>query len=403
MFESVQEVRDRLAPLLSTFEPRVLAPTTAVAVLDLLTEIKNLAAAGEAMVAVRVAETDRWQGGSDRSAAHWLARRTGTSVGEARAKLETVEKLAELPATAEAFRSGRLSEQQVRHVADGASADPDAESELLDLVGRESLKQLQIEARRAQAVDDEAGRQARIHRRRSLRAWSDPDGTFRLSLSTTAAAGSQLLTALEPFKAAAYRAARAEGRHESFDAYAADGLLAMANAAGTPGDATPRSNVKAILVVDVAALKRGEVEHGETCEIRGVGPVSVAQARELLCDATLAVIVKDGVAIQNVTHLKRKTTAHQRTVLEYLGLVCVEEGCDRTDIEIDHTIAWALRHHTRIDELAARCHGHHRDKTEREQEERRRRQRAKPRPRDEVGSGDDRGPDVVERGLAVPN
>jgi hypothetical protein len=266
-------------------------------------------------------------------------------------------------------------------VADGASADPAAEHEVLDLVGRESLKALQTESRRAQAVDDEAGRQARIHRRRSLRAWSDPDGTFRLSVSTTAVAGSAILTALAPFKEAAYEKARAEGRRESFDAYAADGLVAMAQAATTTANGR-RSNMKAILVVDVAALKRGEVAHGETCEVRGVGPISVPAARELLCDATLAVIVKDGVDIKNVTHLKRRTTAHQRTVLEYLGLVCSEEGCDRTDIEIDHTIAWALTHHTRIDELQPLCHGHHDDKTRRERQERR---RTRARQEDDVG------------------
>jgi hypothetical protein len=374
MFEPAvvcEELRGWVAEL----EPGLLAGDAACALLDTVGEMKRLCSAAEMLLGKRVAETNTWQGGSDRSAAHWLARRTGTSVGEAQAKLETAEKLAALPATAEAFRGGRLSDQQVRAVADGAIADRDAEADLLDLVGRESLKELQIESRRAQAVDGEVGRQARIHRRRSLRSWSDPDGTFRMSLSTTAVAGSALLTALAPFKEAAYQTARAEGRRESFDAYAADGLAAMAEAASTTGAAKP-SNVKAILVVDVSALKRGEVEHGETCEVRGVGPVSVPAARELLCDATLAVIVKDGVDIKNVTHLKRRTTAHQRTVLEYLGLVCSIEGCDRTDVEIDHTIAWAITHHTRTDELQPLCHGHHRDKTRREAIERRPRGRA---------------------------
>ena len=63
------------------------------------------------------------------------------------------------------------------------------------------------------------------------------------------------------------------------------------------------SNVKVIVVVDIEALRRGEVEAGETCEIRGVGPVSVAAARELLGDAALAIVIKDGVDVMNVTHL----------------------------------------------------------------------------------------------------
>jgi hypothetical protein len=385
MFDTATQVRKQLADLVAEFEPRLLGGAGARRMLDLFSEIKRLASAGETLAATRVAETESWRDGADRSAAHWLARRTGTSVGEAQAKLDTAAKLAELPVTSEAWRAGRLSDQQVRHIADGATADPRAEHDLLELVGRESLKELQTESRRAQAVDDEEGRQARIHRRRNLRVWSEPDGTFRLNLSTTAVAGSQILTALAPFKDAAYEHARADGRRESYDAYAADALLAMANAAAGAGESV-RSNVKAILVVDVAALKRGRVEHGETCEIRGVGPVSVPEARKLLPDATLAVIVKDGVDIQNVTHLKRRTTAHQRTVLEYLGLVCCEQGCDRTDIEIDHTIAWAITHHTRIDELAARCHFHHKEKTRREQRERRRARGRSP-ARHDVGEG----------------
>ncbi len=73
------------------------------------------------------------------------------------------------------------------------------------------------------------------------------------------------------------------------------------------------------MVVDAAALRRGAVESGETCEIRGVGPVPVSTVRELLPEAAIAIVIKDGVDVQNVTHLKRRTTAHQRTVLEFLG------------------------------------------------------------------------------------
>src|SRR5690606_694941 len=126
-------------------------------------------------------------------------------------------------------------------------------------------------------------RQARIHRRRSLRYWVDTDGTFRLALSTTTAAGHQIVTALAPFADAAFRQAREEGRRETLDAYAADALVAMANAAaaGTGvGGVRKRAgrNTKAILVVDVEALRRGAVEHGEVCQIEGVGPVPVSTA-----------------------------------------------------------------------------------------------------------------------------
>ena len=209
-----------------------------------------------------MAETDAWREGSaDRSAAHWLARRIGTSIAEAKAKLETVEQLDDLPATAEAFRAGRLSDQQAREVVAGATADPKSERVLLGTAAQDSLRELRNESRRAQAVDDEEGRQRRIHERRRLRMGVDTDGTFRLSFSGTAVAGAAIVAALRPFTDQAFKQAKKEGRVESHAAYQADGFVAMAQAAaagGVDGAAKKKnSNVKVIVVVDVQALRRG--------------------------------------------------------------------------------------------------------------------------------------------------
>ena len=355
------ETRDELAGWVAGLEPGVYSGPQARELLDVVSDLKRLCGAAEMLLAQRVAETKAWEGGPDRSAAHWFARRTGTSVGEAQAKLETAERLSELPATSEAFRAGRLSDQQVRHVAAGAVADPAAEHDLLDTASDDSLRELKDQSRRAQAVDDEEGRQRRIHRRRALRHWVDPDGTFRLSLSTTALAGSQILTALRPFTDAAFKAAYKAGKHEPPYAYAADGLVAMANAGRSGDDGVAKSNVKAILVVDVKALRRGAVEHGELCEIRGVGPVPVSTARELLGDAALAVVIKDGLDVKNVAHMKRRTAAHQRTVLEFWGIRCETKGCDCTEfVDVHHIFEWARTHSTRVDELRVYCKHHHR-------------------------------------------
>ena len=193
------------------------------------------------------------------TAAHWLARRTGISIAEAKAKLETASRLGELPATAEAFRAGRLSDQQAREVVAGAVADPAAEQTLLGTAAEDSLRELRSESRRAQAVDDEEGRQRSIHARRQLRMGVDTDGSFRLSFRGTAAAGAAIVAALRPFTDQAFKAAREAGRVENHGAYQADGFVAMAQAAaGGAGQAAPRSNVKIVIVVDVAALRRGE-------------------------------------------------------------------------------------------------------------------------------------------------
>jgi hypothetical protein len=364
MFDTA-EVRRGLATWVADLEPGVFTGDDARRLLDVMSDVKRLAAAAESLLAARVAECDAWHDdGADRSAAHWLARRTGISIADAKAKLDTVRRLDELPATAEAFRAGRLSEQQARAVVDGALADPAAEQELLDTAAGDSLKELRDVSRRAQAVDDEEGRQKRAHERRALRMRVEPDGTFHLTFRGTLLAGARIKAALHPFATKAFTAARREGRIEGSDAYAADGLLAMAEAAvaGTEGAKRTASNVKVLITVDVEALRRGTVEPGETCEIAGVGPVSVATATSLLGEAALAIVIKKGVDVLNVTHLARGTTAHQQTALEFWGVRCAVKGCDCRDfVDRHHVFEYARSGHTRLDELRVYCRYHHRE------------------------------------------
>src|SRR5690606_29874203 len=200
----------------------------------------------------------------------------------------------------------------------------------------DSLGALRDESRRAQAVDDEEGRQQRIHHRRALRVRVEPDGTWCLTFRGTVYAGARIMAALHPYREHAFKQARKEGRRESLAAYAADGLVAMADTLTALADRDdtstdvaprpPRSNVKIIIRVDASALRRGVVEPGEVCDIPGVGPVPVSTARELLGEAALAVVITTGVDIANVTHLRRRTTAHQRTALEFWGIRCDHKG-----------------------------------------------------------------------------
>jgi Domain of unknown function (DUF222) len=361
MFEPA-EVRDAMAEWVADLEPAVSSGEQARSLLDVMSDLKRLAGAAETLLAARVAETEAWRDGSDRSAAHWLGRRIGTSVAEARAKLETAERLGELPATSVAFRAGRLSDQQAREVVAGAVADPRAEQALLDVAADDSLKELRDESRRAQAVDDEEGRQRGIHQRRSLRVRVDSDGTWCLTFRGTAFAGAKIQAALRPFTDAAFKQARREDRRESLAAYAADGLAAMAEAAASGEGGVPaKSNVKIIIRLDATALCRGEVGAGEVCDIPGVGPVPVSAVRDLLGEAALAVVITDGVDVKTVAHLKRRTTAHQRTALEFWGIRCDVKGCDSTDfVDVHHTFEWARGRRTRLDELRTPCKFHHR-------------------------------------------
>ena len=60
-----------------------------------------------------------------------MARQTGTSIHQAVTILQTGERLEALPATAEAFATGRVTQAQVNEIAPAAIAAPDREWELL--------------------------------------------------------------------------------------------------------------------------------------------------------------------------------------------------------------------------------------------------------------------------------
>ena len=89
MFDAAEliEVRDASRQWVSELEPGLYTGPDALALLDVVSDVKRLFAAAESLLAARVAETDAWRDGSaDRTAAHWLARRIGTSIAEANAK-----------------------------------------------------------------------------------------------------------------------------------------------------------------------------------------------------------------------------------------------------------------------------------------------------------------------------
>lgn len=371
MFAPPTELRHRIPEMVlntvrsmvAKLDASALSGPQAVRLLDWFTALERVAAAGRAMVAARAAETNQWRRGGDRSAADWLAKRTGTTTGQARKALETAERAKQLPKTDEALRNGALSLDQAAAVTDGAAADPAAEDELLAAAGRESVRELRNRADRvkAAALPDDRARHDAIRRSRSAREFVGDDGAWNLHLRGTKDDGARFMAHARPFIDAEFKRARKEGRREPVDAYAFDGIMAMASSAGGAAGKTP---VKAILRADLGAIRRGSLVPGEVCEIAGYGPVPVAVARELLGDAFLAIVLTGGHDVVNVTHLGRAPTAFQQTALEWSQPECEVLGCCRTSrLERDHRVDWAETHHTRLDELDRLCHHHHALKT----------------------------------------
>jgi hypothetical protein len=131
MCERLWELRQGLSRLAAGFDPRLLSADDAARVVADASAIEKIAAALKALAATRVAESGRWRREGARSAAHHLARTTGTSVAKAAEALETARRMRSLPEVSAAVRCGELSAEQAAAVADAASADPGAEGRLV--------------------------------------------------------------------------------------------------------------------------------------------------------------------------------------------------------------------------------------------------------------------------------
>jgi hypothetical protein len=366
-----------LRSMVRDLDAGAMTATGAVALVDWFAEVERLVVAGKALAANAAAASETWRESGDRSAADWLAKRTGTTVTEARSVLDTAARLAPASATDAAFRAGELSLKQAEAVAAAAAADPGSEGALLDTAKRSSLQQLRDDAARVRAAADPepAARHERIHRARHWRRWTDAGGARCGSYSLTPEAAAVFEAAAQPFIDSAIDRARRAGEHEPSDAYAADGLVAMAAsttgaADAATGEPAPRggrgrrrfaNRRELIALVDLAALRRGQVVVGETCEIAGVGPVPVDVARDVFGDALLRIVVRDGVDIRTVVHTGRTASAVQESaVLVRDGGRCVRPRCGLPISEIDHTVGFNATHATTLDDLAGLC-GHDHD------------------------------------------
>ncbi|HSH58681.1 MAG TPA: DUF222 domain-containing protein [Acidimicrobiales bacterium] len=380
------------------FDAALISASDAARAVEEASAIEKMAATVKALAAARVARTDLWRRGGDRSAAHRLARRTGTSVGQAAQALETGKRLDALPETAAAARRGELSAQQAAAIADAASADASAEADLLDQAKHGSLQELkdQCARTRAGAGADPEARRRRIHDSRYLRTYADSEGAWNLHMRDNPEVGAEVMAALAPIRDRLFAQARAEGRKEPLEAYAADALAELAressgreapsqSATTEPGfdklgsdkagpdkpgtdKATkrPHTTTKILVRVDLAALLRRYPAPGELCELVGYGPVAVSAIDDMIrtADPFLVAVATRGKEVVGVAHLGRRPTAHQLSALEWLYPTCAAEGCSALGrLEVDHRLDWAQSHVTVFDLLDRLCVHHHHKKT----------------------------------------
>jgi hypothetical protein len=376
MLESLEECAQSLRQLVGELDPDRIGPAQADQLLGLFVALERAAVAGKLLCAARAAESHTWRQEGHRSAAEWLARATGTSVGPAIGTLATAGRLSGKSVLTDALRRGELSEAQATVIAEAASVQPAAEEPLVEAAGNTSLRGLRALARQLESTAglDEGERFEAVHRTRYLRHWRESDGAFRISCRMTEDTGLRILQAVDEGINAVWEEALTQHRAgASTEAFRLDSLERLV----MRGDrclwqhrdedrsAGRRNGSTVHLRVDAAALRRGSLEDGDVCEIPGLGPVSLEAARSLLPDSWLKIVITDGVDVKNVTHLGRTVPAALATALIERDPVCVVPGCDSAlNLDVDHyQIDWSKDGATELWNLARLCTHHHALKT----------------------------------------
>jgi hypothetical protein len=358
-----------LRSLLASFDPAVVTGADCATVVTELAGVEKACAAAKALAAARAASCGAHRTAGFADAGDWLAREGGTSVGAARAALETATQVESCERTKEALREGSLSLEQAGEIVRTEQARPGSEAELLAVAATSGLSTLRNRAqrRRQEAMDVE--RLYHLRREaRHVRHWRTEIGNVAGTFELPPEIGIPFVNRLDAETDRVRRTAQQAGQTlERREAYAADAFARMV--AGEGKRHATRADL--VVVVDLHAFRRGHAHDDEPCSILGGGPIPVAVARDLATDAFVKAVLHDGVSIHTVAHFGRHIPAELRTALElgpapdFDGVECIEPGCGRRyGLEWDHVDPVANHGPTSFANLKPRCWNHHRDKTE---------------------------------------
>lgn len=335
----------------------------------------RVGSAGTALAARRGEELEAHELTGHRNASDWLAQTAGIPFSRAKEMLELPEQIGRSPITRQAFEQGELSLAQATVVGEAVATQPSCAATMLRIARKGSHRDLcQEEARVkqvARSAEDERRRRARAYHRRSLRHSQLPEGGVRVQVLLTEDAWGRCLPALHNRANELFRMGRSAKVHGTREQYLADALVDLlsgsggkAGDAGVPvaaGSGGSRTGVTCIVRVDAAALRRGTVGPGETCEIAGVGPVSVDTALDLLGEEGFRLLVTDGADVASITSKTRYAPARLEAALLERDPMCVVPGCGVSlGLETHH---WRREFHlggpTEMDNLCRICAIHH--------------------------------------------
>jgi len=339
-------------------------------------EAERAAASGVALFTPVVVGTGSYAKKGYASAQDWLGDLSGTSPGAAKGRLAAAERAAANPSLTDALHEGGLSPAQLAVVTQTATEAPEATGDLLELVGQgASHQELTDAAARMKAAarsrETEHLRRARVHATRHFRLHQVDSGGVRGEFFCDEVEWARVAPSIEAGAKELWKAAG--GGSEPLEAFRLDALIEQLSGsdrsgrsdrsgdAGGSGDAargrSKGARGQAVVVIDAAALRRGTAEGDEICEIEGIGPVSVEAATELLTEASLRYIIREGFDIKTVTTLTRDVAAAIEAALIVRDRTCARPGCGkRLGLETDHRdVDFSDDGPTELDNLVRLC------------------------------------------------
>jgi hypothetical protein len=345
-------------------------------------EAERAAASGVALFTPVVVETGSFAKEGHASAQDWLGSLSGSSAGAAKGRLAAAQRAARNPSLTDALHEGGLSPAELAVVTQAATESPASTGDLLELVEQgASHQELTDAAARLKAAarsrETERLRRARVHTQRHLRVRQVDTGGVRGEFFCDEVQWARVAPAIEARAKELWKAAG--GGTEPLEAFRLDALIeqlsgsdgldgsgrAGRGAAGSSKGSSKGPRCQAIVVIDAAALRRGTTAGDEICEIEGIGPVSVEAATELLSEATVRFVIREGFDIKTVTKTTRDVAACIEAALTVRDRSCATPGCGkRLGLQIDHRVVdFGDNGATELDNLVRLCPEHHDLKT----------------------------------------
>ncbi len=326
----------------------------------------NVAHAELVAVIVEVLDSGCWNGHGIRSPEHWVTWKTGVSATRARDLVLIARRSVELPVTAEVFRNGLLSVDQVTVIAQETPTEFD--ETICELAKSSTVPQLQSvlrsypwhknvkPAKPAEPAEESNDGQTESETGTEPEPAPTPDpepedlvytrhdenSRFHLHAELGSLEGAEIEAALNEARDALYRA----GNHHVTWARAL--LEVCRRSLNNTGSTSRTDNYRVYLHIN-----------SDHAWING-GPKLPASVRSrILCDSSIHPYLITGGKPVNVGRVTRVIPAHTRRAVLDRDSTCRYPGCTTRKLEVHHLIHWEHGGPTNTDNLAGLCSYHH--------------------------------------------